>query len=46
MARRRQSSGVLKRSSCCWCVFFSAVRQVALGEKHLDGRFGVYEPGP
>src|SRR5438105_1786421 len=38
IARARQSSGVLSRSSCCWCVLRSVACQIALGEKQADNK--------
>ena len=46
IARNRQSSGVLRRNSCCWCSFFSTECQVALGEKHCDVVTSAPDPGP
>jgi len=38
IARKRQSSGVLRRSSCCWCVLRSVACQIELGEKQVGVR--------
>src|SRR5256885_2073430 len=45
IARKRHSSGVLRRNSCCWCWLSSTACQVALGEKQVGVRLASYR-GP
>ena len=43
MPRMRQSSGVLRRNSWLWWVFFSMTLKVAEGDPQRPGLFGSSE---